>query len=246
VPRGRLARSVGAGALLLACAACGGGSSWTMSPPPLTPSPPAGVRAAALRADQVPAAVRTAYQGAKAVHLKGSITDEGTAVTMDLQLNKDSAAGTVSKDALVIPVLLAEGVYYFQYTDSVMKQAGVSPASAAGRKLRNKWVPSTSAVAASLAAAFKPLLSYDELIGGLAGKIGSQSYTGSVQHTTTNGVPALHYAATDGSSLEVAAAEPHYPLRITGPPAEPGSIDFTGWDQPVPVTKPPASAIYAG
>jgi hypothetical protein len=199
-----------------------------------------------LRADQVPTAIRTAYQGAKAVHLKGSFTDAGTSVALDLQLNKDSAAGTISRDALVIPVLLVDGVYYFKYTDSVMKQAGVSPTSAGGRQLRNKWVPSTSPAAASLAAAFKPLLGYDEFVGALTSKIDTQSFTGSAQHTTINGVPALGYAATDGSSLDVAAAEPHYPLRIAGPPAEPGNLDFTGWDQPVPVTKPPASAIYSG
>jgi hypothetical protein len=33
---------------------------------------------------------------------------------------------------------------------------------------------------------------------------------------------------------------------MTAPAAGSGSIDFTGWNQPVPITAPPASAIYTG
>jgi hypothetical protein len=33
---------------------------------------------------------------------------------------------------------------------------------------------------------------------------------------------------------------------MTAPASGSGSLDFTGWNQPVAVTAPPASAIYAG
>ena len=203
-------------------------------------------RRTALPPDQLADAIRTAYQGARAVHLKGSLTDEGKPVALDLQLNRDSAAGTVTEDATTVPVLLVDGVYHFPFTDSVMKAGGVSPTSAAGRQLRGKWVPSTSSLAAGMVTDLQDTLSYDKFLGGIADEVAAAPPTRPAQRTTVNGVPALAFVDTDGGSLDVDAAEPHRLLRLAGPPSDPGTVDFTGWDQPVPVTKPAASAIYTG
>ncbi|MFL6077830.1 MAG: hypothetical protein ACJ73S_31085 [Mycobacteriales bacterium] len=250
--RGQLARRTAvAGALLLACAGCGGGSGFVAlsSTPAGSPGAhPASARTAPpLPPDQVTDAVKAAYQGARAVHVKGSVKDDdGSAINLDLQLNKDSGSGTIGGTEMVIPVLFVGGVYYFQFTDSVIKASGGSPSSAASRRLRGKWVPSTSSLAADIPSDLKDMLNYDKFVGGLVDDDPSDVPTKPGEATTVNGVPALHYALPDDSTIDVATAAPHYLLRATGPPSDPGTMDFTGWDQPVPVTKPPASAIYSG
>jgi hypothetical protein len=249
VSRGPLARRIAAGALLLACAGCGGGSGFVALPSP-TGAPgakPVAARTPTLPPDQVTGAVKAAYQGARAVHIKGSVKDDdGTPINLDLQLNKDSASGTIGGTEMVMPVLLTGGVYYFQFTDSVIRASGGSPTSADSRRIRNKWVPSTSKIAEGMASAFEQMLNYDKFLGSLVDEDLADAPTEPGAATVVDGVPALHYALPDGSSIDVATAAPHYLLRETGPTSDPGQVDFTGWDQPVPVTKPPSSAIYSG
>src|ERR1051326_141116 len=66
--------------------------------------------------------VKTAIQGASAVHVKGTITDSGTKIAVDVQLNRDgSASGTIAAGGPNIPIVLADKVIYLQFTPDVMK-----------------------------------------------------------------------------------------------------------------------------
>jgi hypothetical protein len=235
---GRLAVSV---VLVLTCVAC---ASPVAGQPKAATANPTGTPAETLTADKVPAEIKAAYQQASAVHVKGSLTEESTAIALDLQLNKDSASGTISQDAATIPVRWVKDVYYFQFNDSVIKMIGQSPTSVVGKQLRDKWIPSTSALAKGMADAFKDLLSYDTFLSSTIGKLVGASLTAGGK-TTINGTAALEFKEGDGS-LAVAATAPHYLLRLVTPAPTKGTLDFAGWNQPVQVTAPAPGEIFTG
>jgi hypothetical protein len=196
-------------------------------------------KAASLDAKVAGTAVVAAAKQAKAVHVRGTVSEGGN-INLDLQLNPDSASGTIVKDGLEVPVLRVGDKYFFRFSDSLIKQSGI-PASA-GKLLKDKWVPSTSQIGAGLGEAFKQFLDYKTFTDNTIGQLDSTSFTGGEQ-TTAAGVPALTFTSPDGTAT-VAAAEPHYLLRMADPKS--GTMEFGDWDKPTTVTEPKASEIYSG
>jgi hypothetical protein len=231
--------------VLVGCVACGSStSSPAVAPSTAAPTSSAAAKAeAALTADQVPAAVKAAGGAAGAVHIKGSITQGADTVKFDVQLNKDSAGGTVTKAGADIPVRRVGEKYYIQCTSSVLKLSGVSVTTKPGSLMRDKWVSSDSKLAAGMAASFKDLLDYDTVLSNVAAPTGTLTAAGS---DTVNGTPVLIFRDGDGSSADVAASSPHYIIRVVGPESNLGSVDFTGWGQTDPVVAPKAAEIYSG
>ncbi|MFJ7216027.1 hypothetical protein [Amycolatopsis sp. NPDC098790] len=195
--------------------------------------------AASLDAAKAGTAVVEAAKQAKAVHVRG-VVSEGGNLNLDLQLNPDSASGTVVQDGLEIPVLRTGDKYFFRFSDSLIKKAGI-PASV-GKQLKDKWVPSTSQIGAGIGEAFKQFLDYKTFTDNTVGQLDSTSFTASGQ-TTTDGIPALTFTSSDGTAT-IAAAEPHYLLRMQEPKS--GTLEFSDWDKPTTVTAPKASEIYSG
>jgi hypothetical protein len=242
MPRLNLAALLTAGTLVLACTACSGTPSTPAPAAAGTTSsavsaPPA---APALDAAKVGTAVTDAAKQASAVHVKGTMTTEGSTVNLDLQLNQDSANGTIVKDGLEIPVLRIGDKYYFRFTSSLVKQAGV-PASAA-KQLTGKWVSSAAKIGAGLGEAFKTFLDYQGFTNGVLGELGKSTFTGG-EPTTLAGTPALNFKSSDGTAT-VAAAEPHYLLRMSDP--KEGAMEFSDWNKPTTIGAPPASEMYTG
>lgn len=232
------------GASLLVCTACESSSLAGTPSAPSTSSAPT-TTTPALSADEVQSSVKTAIQGASAVHIKGSLNDAGDSITLDLQLNKDSASGTISKQGATMPVLLVNGLYYVQVTDDVLKMTGHAPNSPAMQLVRNKWLPSTSQAGAKMTSAFKTILSYDSFMHNIVDqkpdKPGEWIPTGP---DTIDSVAVLSFKdTTDGSIVDVAATSPHYLIRGVSSGSSPATLDFTGWNEPVPVTAPPTSQI---
>ncbi|MGW4065682.1 hypothetical protein ACWEGE_45860 [Amycolatopsis sp. NPDC004747] len=236
----RLAALLTAGSLALAGCA---GSSDTPAPAaagtttPATSSTPA---APALDAAKVGPAITAAAKQASAVHVKGTMSQEGSAVNLDLQLNPDSASGTVVKDGLEIPVLRVGDKYYFKFTESLVKQSG-APAAAA-KQLTGKWVSSTAKIGQSIGEAFKMFLDYKTFTEGTLGELEKTTFKPGEQ-TTVAGAPALTFASSEGTAT-VAATEPHYLLRMSDP--KNGAMEFSDWNKPATVSEPPAADIYSG
>jgi len=230
------------GAVVAGTAACGGSQNTSANTGATTPpaAPPA------VQASDV----KTAMQGASAVHVKGSITDSGTKIAVDVQLNKDgSASGTIAAGGPNIPIVLANKVIYLQFTPDVMKANGIDAASAAGQKLANKWVPSTSKLMAgsNLATSVQPFLDYNQFIGALAQNMPAGALKAG-KSDTIDGTPVVLYTFSDGTPADVAVSSPHYLMRMLPGGADHGSgqLDFTNWNQPVAVHAPPAGEIYTG
>lgn len=195
------------------------------------------------------ATVRSASESASAVHVKGSFVDSGDSVSVDMQLNKDgSASGTVSLDGSTFPLLVVDNVYYIQFTKGVMAGNGISPTSAAGKLLLNKWVPSNAKGMdlGDLVNSLKPATDYDTFIPMIFDQIKSADDAPKPTGTdTVDGVPVEVYTFSDNSKADVATAAPHYLIEAAEPPTEgKGKLDFTGWDQPVKISAPPARDIF--
>ncbi|MFG1645596.1 hypothetical protein ACGFMK_35400 [Amycolatopsis sp. NPDC049252] len=224
----------------LICTGCSG-TAGSAAPATESAAPAAASTSAApaLDAKMAGAAVVEAAKQAKAVHVRGTISQGGN-INLDLQLNPDSASGTIVKDGTEVPVLRVGDKYFFRFSDSLIKEAGI-PASV-GKLLKDKWVPSTSQIGAGVGEAFKQFLDYKTFTDNTIGEVDSASFSGGEQ-TTVAGVPALTFTSSDGTAT-VAAAEPHYLLRMADPKS--GTMEFADWDKPTTVTEPKASEIYSG
>ncbi|MDQ7805511.1 hypothetical protein Q5425_17320 [Amycolatopsis sp. A133] len=240
MPRLRLAALLAAGSLALAGCSGTAGTAAPAAATSAAPAAPSATAAPALDAGKVGAAITAAAKQATAVHVKGTMAQEGSTINLDLQLNPDSASGTVVKDGLEIPVLRIGDKYYFKFTDSLVKQAGV-PAAAA-KQITGKWVSSTAKIGEGIAAAFKVFLDYKSFTEGTLGELEKSSFTAG-QPTTLAGTPALTFTSPDGTAT-VAATEPHYLLRMQDPKS--GAMEFGDWNKPTTVSEPPAAEIYSG
>jgi hypothetical protein len=228
------------GAIIVFCSACSGGSpASTPAAATTQPSTSAAPTPAALDAAKVGSAVTDAAKQATSVHIRGAVS-EGGSTTLDLQLGQDRAAGTVTQDGIEIPVLRVGDKYYFRFTDSLVKKAGIP--AAAGKQLTGKWVPSTAAVGAGIAEAFKQFLDYKTFLDNTVGQLGKATFTGG-EPATVDGAAALKFTSPDGTAT-VAADEPHYLLRMQDPKS--GAMDFSDWNKPVTATIPPKAEIYSG
>ncbi len=236
------------GAALAVVTACSGQSTQTPAAGPSSssrPAPKAVTIAGALPGNQVESAVKSAFSGATAVHIKGTLTNSTGTLSLDLQLNKDNtASGTISEGGAQIPLIAVNGKYYVQFTPQMISQSTNAAVGQLGSALNNKWVSSDSSLASAMVTGLKPLLSFDSFVSSMFGQASEvPTLTGT---DVVNNLPVYTYESADGSVVYVGKAGPHYLARMTAPASGSGSIDFTGWNQPVPVTAPPASAIYSG
>ena len=221
-----------AGSLAFFCGACSTPAE-TPAAATATPAP------AALEAAKAGSAVADAAKQASAVHIKGTIS-EGGGAKLDVQLNKDTASGTVVKDGLEVPALRVGGKYYFRFTESLVKKAGI-PASAA-KQITGKWVPSTSKLGEGMGEAFKAFLDYKTFTDNTVGRLATVDFTGG-DPTTVGDTQALNFSTAEGTAT-VAAAEPHYLLRMQEPKS--GTLEFSDWNKPTEIKEPSAAEIYRG
>lgn len=217
---------------------------------PATGSAPTATADPSLAPDRIEATVRAAALAASAVHAKGTITEDNTAIAIDLQVNANSAAGTIAQNNTTLPVRYVNQVYYLQFTAPLLAANGIVVTSPTGQALLNKWVPSTAPIfPTNTFADFKAFLDYDSFVTTVFGTPDSDAFT-VTGRDTVNGVPVLIYHDTTENALGyVAAAKPHYLMRITlapGSRAGDGTLDLTNWNQPTQITAPAPTDTYTG
>ncbi|HEY3751937.1 MAG TPA: hypothetical protein VGL80_22365 [Pseudonocardiaceae bacterium] len=238
--RRRLPVILALGAALVAITACSTSG---------TPSAAAPTTAAMPAPDKLLGTIKSAATSASAVHIKGSFTDSGSALALDVQLNKDgSSSGTIGQSGTNIPVIVANKVYYVQFTKDLMSSNGISPTSQAGQLLLNKWVPSTAKMLAGsgMVDGLKQAVDFNSLVPNLFGQLSGDTPKESGT-ATVDGIPVHVYTFSDGSKADIGSASPHYLIRLSEPPSDgKGQLDFTGWNQPVKIAAPAAGDIYSG
>ncbi|MGW4398652.1 hypothetical protein ACWEHA_25515 [Amycolatopsis nivea] len=226
-----------AAAAALACTACSG--SGETAPPPSAVSPAASSSAVPSADPLDPAAIKAAMKKSTAVHVKGTANSGGD-IKIDLQLNKDSVSGSIEKDGVEVPVLRVGDKIWMRFSKSLTQKAGLPKAAAA--MVNDKWVSLDSELGQGMGAAFKLFLDYDVFVSGMASETDKPGFeTG--QPADVAGTLALRYQ-NDSMTIFIEAVEPHRLLRMESP--KEGTMEFSGWDQPVPAKAPPAAEIYSG
>jgi hypothetical protein len=193
--------------------------------------------------------LKSAMQSASAVHVKGTMSDSGTNIALDVQLNKNgTASGTIGIGGPSYPIVLANKVVYIQFTPDVLKSVGLSATSGPGTAIVNKWVPSTSKLMAGsdLTSSVQPLLDYNQFTGSIIQNMPSGAMKPG-KSDVVDGTPVMLYTMSDGTPADIATSSPHYLMRLLPSPTDgAGQLDFTNWNQPVTVPAPAAGEIYTG
>ncbi|GAA1028390.1 MULTISPECIES: hypothetical protein [Amycolatopsis] len=227
-----------AAAAALVCTSCSG-SDGNAAQPPAAASPAASSSAAPSADPLDPAAIKAAMKKATAVHVKGTNNNRGE-MKIDLQMNKDSVSGSIEQDGVEVPVLRVGDKVWMKFTKSLTKKAKLPAAAAA--MVNDKWVSLDSQLGQGLGETFKLVTDYDVFVSGMASEADQPDFS-TGQPAEVAGTLALRYQ-NDSTTIFIEAVSPHRLLRMESP--KDGTMEFSGWDQPVPAQAPPAAEIYSG
>jgi hypothetical protein len=214
-------------ALLLATAIAGcGGSSSSSSGNGIAEKSPA----------EILAATKVAADGAKSVHVAGSIVSGGTPITLDMQLVAGKGGrGQLSQNGLSFSLIEVGGTVYIKGSPAFYKHIG---GSAAAQLLQGKWLKASAT--SSDFASLGQLTNLRELIDQTLSNHGALTKSAT---TTVKGQKVVGLSdRSKGGTLYVAASGKPYPLEITKAGSSADSITFDSWNEPLTLSAP-ANAI---
>ena len=182
--------------------------------------------AAAVLADAKEAATQ-----ASSAHVSGSISSDGTPITLDLTTARGKGAkGSMSTSGLSFDLVRIGDTIYIRGSDAFLKHF----AGAAAQLLHGKWLKA-SATRGRLRS-LAPLTSLAALFGGITTHHGKLVNDGK---TTYKGQPVVAIRDTsDNSKLYVAATGKPYPVALVGSKKQPGTITFGDWNKSVSLSAP--------
>ncbi|WP_040338791.1 hypothetical protein [Candidatus Blastococcus massiliensis] len=209
-------RSLTAPAVLLSAAlllsACGGDS-------PLEGK--TGPEVAELAAD--------ALEEAGAVRMSGTMTEDGQEMEVDLQLQGDDAAGTITVDGTEIELISVDGDVYMKASPDLLASFGLPEDIAA--EFEGQWI----LMPADAAADFE-----DFSLKGFADEL--RNPDGEIKDETRSdeldGDSVVIVEQEDGSTLTVKDDDPAYPLQITGAGDAEGTVNFTNHGKKEDISAP--------
>ncbi len=171
---------------------------------------------------------------ASAVHVAGSLFDNGVPLTLDLSLvSGKGGAGQLSEAGYALRVITVGQNVYIKGTSAFLSHFA-SPAAA--RTFAGKWLK------APASGAFAPIASLTNMQELFRRVLLSHGILKKDGMTTVNGrrVIALR-DSTQGESLYVATTGPPYPVEVVKKGAGGGRIVFDRINQPVKLTAPAGS-----
>jgi hypothetical protein len=178
-------------------------------------------------------AAQAAVDGAKSVHVAGSVTSGGTTVMLDLDLDAGhGASGTITESGFRFQLITIGKTSYIRAGAGFWRHYGNATVTAL---LAGKWIeapPGTQGFAAltkfaSQHALFAQLLTnHGKLVRGGTTKVNGQQ------------VVALR-DTTKGGKLFVATTGTPYPIEVTAAGASAGELTFSNFNAPVKLTPPP-------
>ncbi len=199
-----------AGALLLT--ACGGDS-------PLEGKK--GPEVAELAAD--------ALEEAGSVRLSGTMTQDGEETEIDMHLQGEDAAGTITVQGTEIELISVDGDVYLKATGELLASFG-APADEAA-KFEGRWIM----IPAADAADFEDftLDTFIEQLRDPDDKIDDKTRSDEL-----DGNSVVVVEQEDGSTLTVADDDPPYPLQLSGGDNEEGTITFSNHGEDEDISAP--------
>jgi hypothetical protein len=188
-------------------------------------------------AEEILDKTRAAAKAASSFRIAGEVREQGRSAALDLQFQKaKGAAGTVTVQGMTFEVLVIDQTAYLKADRSTWEKAG---AGQGAQLLVGKFIKLASGTSG-----FGDAMEFadpEKLLDRALTPEGTVVKTGV---TEVNGVPAVGLAEEDADDgiLYVATEGEPYPVRVEGPSGK-GSIDFSGWNEPVELTAPPADQV---
>jgi hypothetical protein len=195
-------------------------------------SSPSGNGVASKSASDILTASTNAIQGAKSVHVSGSLTSGGETITLDLNiLSGVGAKGSMSQNGLSFQLIAVGKYIYINGSPSFWKHFG---GAAAAQLFQGKWLkaPSGSGDFASLSS----LTNLHQLAGALLTGHGKLS-KGSTSTVNGQKVIALTGSSESGN-LYVATTGKPYPIEISKGAGSAQHVDFDRYNAAVSLKAP--------
>jgi hypothetical protein len=207
------------GLVILAIAGCGSSSS-------------SGNGVASKSATEILAASKAAADGASSVHVVGTLTSNGTPITLDLHLaSGQGGRGRISQSGLAFELIVIGNTIYIKGSPAFYSHFG---GAAAAQLFQGKWLkaPASGGELGSLAA----LTSFAKLLDQALASQGTLA-KGSTSTVAGEPVIELHDTSHNGSLFVATSGKP-YPIQIVKHGSETGHVTFTDWNQPVSLAAP--------
>lgn len=185
--------------------------------------------------DAIVAAATRAMKTVQAVHVSGSIVDNGIPVKLDLSLVRNRGGeGEMSENGLGFQLIAVNHLLYIKGSNAFWTHFG---GASAARIFQGKWL---KAPAGGQFASLGALTSIERLFGQLLASHGKLAKGATA---TVAGQPAIGVIdRTQGGTLYVATTGQPYPLEIIKRGAGGGRVTFDRFNQPAAL-RAPASAI---
>jgi hypothetical protein len=190
---------------------------------------------AAKSPDAIVTAATNAVSGVKSVHVSGTVSSNGSPITLDLSLVAGKGGGgEMSESGLSFKIVDVNNVVYLNGSDAFWRHVG---GNAAAQLFHGKWLRApASGQFASIAALTDVRTLFSKLLSshGTLAKDGTSTVAGqkviAVRDTTM------------GGTLYVATTGPSYPIKISKSGSGGGDIVFDHYNQAVSL-KAPAGSI---
>ncbi len=178
---------------------------------------------------EVADAAADALEEAGAVHVQGTVTQNGRDGEVDLQLQGEDASGTVTFAGVELQLISVGGTAYLQAPPEFWTSSGLPEEAAA--QFEGRWVT----VPAEASGGFR-----DFSLGGFVDQLRNPSsdFQEEVAEDERDGEPVVIVEQEDGSTLTVANDEPAYPLATKEEGDSPSEITFSGFGEEEDIEAP--------
>ncbi|MGY2127985.1 hypothetical protein [Blastococcus sp. SYSU DS0617] len=170
-----------------------------------------------------------ALEESGAVRMSGTMTTDGEEGEVDLQLQGDDAAGSISIGGVEIELISVGGDVYMKAAPEFWASFGMPEEAAA--EFEGQWVAVPGDAAADFA---------EFSLAGIADEL--RSPDGEIQDETRtdelDGEDVVIVEQEDGSSLTVADDDPPYPLQMSGGGDSEGTVTFSDHGEEQDISAP--------
>jgi hypothetical protein len=178
---------------------------------------------------EVADAAADALEKAGAVHMSGTITEDGEEAELDLHLQGEDSIGSVTTDGVEIELLSAEGTVYLKAPVDFWASFGL-PADVAAT-FEDQWV----VVPDEAAGEFQEFS-----LAGIVDQLRNpeSEIKEEVSEDEVDGNDVVVVEQEDGGTLTVADEDPTYPLSITGEGDSSGVLEFSRFGEEEDIAVP--------
>lgn len=159
-----------------------------------------------------------ALEEAGSVRLAGSMTQDGEETEIDMHLQGDDAAGTITVQGTEIELISVDGDVYLKATEELLASFNADPAATAD--FEGRWIM----MPAEDAADFEDF-TLDSFVEQLRDP--DDEVQDETRSEELDGDSVVVVEQEDGSTLTVADDDPPYPLELSGGEDEEGTITFS-------------------